>query len=804
VKKVNIMKNIKNKKLATTIALVLVLTLVAAFALPCVHASKEVRTYAFIGVSPNPVGIGQEVFITLWVQPIPYGSTDIFHNFEVSITRPDGTVETKGPMNSDPVATQFFVYIPQMSGNYTLEFTYPGETIRDVSFSSAKSPKTTLVVQEQQIIPLPENPLPTDYWARPISAENRNWWSISGNWLMGAYNATYMARESVHAYNPYSKAPRSSHIVWTKEWTVGGLVGGEYDSKSYYTGATYEDRLTPPIIINGRLYYRLNPSYFGKQGNYPGFICVDLRTGEELWRVTNGVIDVGQLYYFVSGNMWGVYAYLWDITGSTWEMRDAFSGELMLSFANASTAQRILFGEDGTMFAYILNGANNWILMWNSTKAFESCKLINILPGAGEAALGWRPAMGVYDWNKGIEWNKTVPDVPGTQSLSDHSTCNDVLVARTGGYSGEHLHVGYSAKTGAQLWVFNRTYEGDGIRPANGESTYVMFDTGTMRYIGYDITTGQELWKSDAHEYPWGAFTNIASTIAYGKLYTASYDGYIHSFDIKTGKQLWKFSSGNAGLATPYGTYPFWGGPIIADKVVFASTAEHSPTQPLVQGFKLFALDADTGSCLWNISGLWHLKAIVEGYLLTHNGYDNRIYCFGKGQTATTITGPENVQPLGTKVLIKGTVMDQSPGAEGTPAIADEYMSEWMEYLYMQKPCPMEVIGVPVKLEAFGSDDSYIELGTVTSNSYGDFVFEWAPPDEGLYTIMATFEGSDSYWRSYDATYLSVGPAAAPSGPIEPEPTEAPLITTEIAIIVAAVIVAVALIIGFWIIRKRK
>jgi hypothetical protein len=129
-----------------------------------------------------------------------------------------------------------------------------------------------------------------------------------------------------------------------------------------------------------------------------------------------------------------------------------------------------------------------------------------------------------------------------------------------------------------------------------------------------------------------------------------------------------------------------------------------------------------------------------------------------------------------------------------------------MEFVYMQQPCPETYNGVPVKLEVFSEDGSYSELGTVTSNSYGDFVYEWTPPDEGIYTIMATFAGSDSYWSSYDATYISVGPAPAPSGPIEPEPTEpteAPLITTELAIIIA-VVVAVIGVAAYWMLRKRK
>jgi hypothetical protein len=83
----------------------------------------------------------------------------------------------------------------------------------------------------------------------------------------------------------------------------------------------------------------------------------------------------------------------------------------------------------------------------------------------------------------------------------------------------------------------------------------------------------------------------------------------------------------------------------------------------------------------------------------------------------------------------------------------------------------------------------------------------WEPPVPGEYTIIATFKGSESYWSSYTETAIGVTEAPSPAGPIEPEPTEpieAPLISTEVAIILAAVIVAVAVITGFWIIKKRK
>ena len=245
----------------------------------------------------------------------------------------------------------------------------------------------------------------------------------------------------------------------------------------------------------------------------------------------------------------------------------------------------------------------------------------------------------------------------------------------------------------------------------------------------------------------------------------------------------------------------------------------HSHLQPLFRGARLYAIDAETGEELWSssgwLSGGWrNAPAIADGYLLTQNCYDNQIYCFGKGLTETTVAGPEAVQPLGTKVLIKGTVTDQSPGdtclgipAAGTPAIADEYMSEWMDYLYMQKPYPDYVEGVEVKLETLDPNNNFYEIGTVTSDVSGLYSILWEPPVPGKYTIIATFDGSDSYWSSYAETAIGVEEAPSPGEPIEPEPTEpteAPLISIEIAIILAAVIIAISLITGFFILRKRK
>jgi len=196
--------------------------------------------------------------------------------------------------------------------------------------------------------------------------------------------------------------------------------------------------------------------------------------------------------------------------------------------------------------------------------------------------------------------------------------------------------------------------------------------------------------------------------------------------------------------------------------------------------------------------------AIADGYLTASNEYDGYMYVFGIGPSATTVTAPQTVVPKGTKVMITGTVTDQSPGQKDTPCISDADMTVWMEYLHMQKPIPGEATGVPVTLYAVDQKGDYLTIGTATSDIGGNYGIIWEPPTEGQYTIMATFDGTNSYGSSYATTKLGVGPATSATSPIEPEPTEAPFITTEIAIIAAVAIAVVIGIVAFWILRKRK
>ena len=165
--------------------------------------------------------------------------------------------------------------------------------------------------------------------------------------------------------------------------------------------------------------------------------------------------------------------------------------------------------------------------------------------------------------------------------------------------------------------------------------------------------------------------------------------------------------------------------------------------------------------------------------MTTVNAYDNQIYAYGQGPSATTVSAPQIGVTTATPVTITGTVMDISAGSQqqavaanfphGLPCVSDASMTQWMEYVYMQQPEPTNVTGVPVTLSVIDANGNYRQIGTTTTNSQGTFGFTWTPDIPGAYTVTATFAGTQSYYGSSADTYFY---ASSPSA--TPAPTAAP------------------------------
>jgi hypothetical protein len=479
----------------------------------------------------------------------------------------------------------------------------------------------------------------------------------------------------------------------------------------------------------------------------------------------------------------------------------------------------------GSIIAYYIDGTHDWLAMWNSTL---------LITNAMGAANMYLPPSGSINWSLGIQWNVTTPHVavPNPQGFSLGCPYSDgnVVFACTALFTAptDNLTlVAYSAKDGHKLWdnSFSDIFvPGASIyqffgNPHNGVLPVSVKDL--RQWYGYDEITGQRIWgPTEPLPNAWDTFTTIGA--GYGNLYVGTMAGRIYCYNIKTGALNWTYVLPSSGYETPYGSYPLMGGNAVsfykgitvADGKVYAITGEHTPDSPYWLGGAMYAVNATTGDLVYKMSGWWTATPpIADGYILDHNCYDGTIYSFGKGQTATTITAPDTAITQGQNVVIKGTVMDESPGAmdyagnrlntQGTPAIADEYMTEWMEYLYQQKPRPSNATGVEVTLDVLDSNGNYRNIGTATSDSNGFYSFTWQPDIPGDFTVYANFAGSESYWPSQAETAFTVmqAPAATPAPTPQPASlADVYLLPATIGIIIA---IAVATIVIVLMLRKR-
>src|SRR3972149_1469355 len=232
---------------------------------------------AFVSVAPKIIGVGQKATVNAWIWPSPSGPTFFardpdpasgiypeYRNLVVTFTRPDGSKDTFMPTDptlgvpgsTTPCGAIYFYYTPTQAGTWTITLSFPGQTFNapnplgnDTVYykSSTSQPFTFTVTEEKQTGGLldgsPYSPLPINYWERPINTDNREWYSIGGDWICDRYDTIQTA------YNPYSTAPGSAHVVWKKEITNAGIAGGDWGSTSYPGGGG-----GPNVVMKGKLF----------------------------------------------------------------------------------------------------------------------------------------------------------------------------------------------------------------------------------------------------------------------------------------------------------------------------------------------------------------------------------------------------------------------------------------------------------------------------------------------------------------------------------------------------------------------
>jgi len=845
--------NLKPKIFTITIILTLTLTTILCSLPTTIAQEAEKTTYAYLGAIPNPVGINQEVLLHIGISDYLLIATDGFENLTVSVEKPDGSTETLGPFRTDSTGGTGAQFIPTLIGTYHLQTHFPEQyffwasppsfnpsLVGNVKYKASVSEVLELVVQGDPIEFYPASPLPDEYWSRPINAQHRSWSSISGNWVTTPQNL-------FADYNEY--APETAHILWAKPLTLGGITGGELDSHAYDCGDAYRGKYQSPIIIDGVLFYNMAPSGFtGPLNPQQGVVAVDLHTGEELWYRNNTGINFGQTIYWSSPNMHGAFAYIWETedvfdpatftTTTNWHAYDPFNGQWVYTltdlpsmgggFGGASLSRR---GVNGEILAYEVDLANGWMALWNSsnipalygsedpTAGFFGFSYYSWLPegktvsARGPCPVSARTPLGISGYN----WNVSIPTgLPGGVSavLEDRiiganlgsANCEFWGISLESGHEGELLFTTTWTPPAGDVEVsFGSASVEDGI--------FTVYIKETRAHYGFSTETGALLWGPTPAQNYLDIYYATVSSIAYGKLFSTGASGVVYCYNAKTGVPLW-----TTPVDDPYNEIlwanNWWQNILfITDGKIYLTHEEHSVIDPKPRGAPFVCINAENGDVIWRINGAfrgthWGGNGIIgDSIIATMDTYDQRVYAIGKGPSATTI----EAVPQGSVVMLRGRVTDDAPGTKdpeialrfpnGVPLVSDASVSEWMKYVYMQFSRPDDVTGVTVKLEAITPSGGYKDLGTTTSDVYGNYGFVFTPDAEGKYMIMATFEGSGAYYGSTDTTYLAVGPAVSPDVPIEHD--GAPFITTEVAVILTVAVAAIV-IVAFLALRKRK
>ncbi len=550
----------------------------------------------------------------------------------VKITNPDGSTETRGPYTGDATGGSHFDFAPDKVGNWTFQFFYGGQTtttgvgFTDLKEMPSQSEVYTLVVQQEPITQssYPIAPLPTKYWETPVSAQNvQEWYKIMGPWLgtgLVGSAKTGLYNES-STYNPYTDSVLSGHVLWTKPWCAGGVVGGAAggteDTGNYWSTRQYMPQYAP-VIMNGRMY---STWYAETQGYSAGIVCTDLYTGETLFTInTTSVLQCGMETEWKTANMYGVVGpYLITVgtlsasetggtkpanVGTQYNMYSAFTGNYVLSIVNG-TSLTLKTDDNGNLIGYYINSTVGTMNIYNqaglkatvnitASQPFLCCFNMSQALWQSGSSFQWSPSQNaVVNFGLGVMWAKPVPtqingvpinNPPLNLGISPWCALTGNSVILTSGIihmanqqPGYIVLCGMDQTTGEVLMCKNYTYpECQSLQPFTNDQyivingLVVLVNMENWKCDAIDLSTGNIAWKTTLTT-PYGDGTpNVYSILgginfigqANGRLFIEGFGGDMWALNATTGNQLWYTNTttliGAPSLESPYGVWPLW------------------------------------------------------------------------------------------------------------------------------------------------------------------------------------------------------------------------------------------------------
>jgi hypothetical protein len=631
----------------------------------------------------------------------------------------------------------------------------------------------------------------------------------------------------------------NGHLYYNPPENFLGSNSGPTTCVDLVTGQVIWQRTDVPAINFAYIYDLQDPN---QHGVWPALLCTtnfarvfDADTGDQLFNVTGvptGTIVQGpqgeQLRYVISNTS----ATNWNWSLAEWNSTKLFQGTGFHPNENGNSPSMfnqssvIPNGDYGNSVSSMVPGQTNTISIngsiFNSTSIHDR-----------------------FDWNVSIgSWRNTMTSTPTVVA----AIYNDYMICRNGTYpsltgatnpDGSIVNANYtyfkvdinpaSSTFGQALWWHtisvpnDRTITYGGLDPTVG--VFVEGIKETRNFNLYSTDDGHLIKTTDSQTaldyfgnpiYPY-----VASQLAYGKLYSYCYGGILYCYDLTTGSLLWTYGNGGTGNSTDSGfqapgNYPGFI-QAVGNGVVYIVVTEHTIETPIYKGAFTRGINATDGAQIWTLSDYTGefgavSYAIADGYTNFFNGYDNQIYTLGQGPTTLTVSAPDLSAASGQPVVIQGTVTDVSAGTKqteqagrfpnGVPCAADSIMSDWMGYIYQQKPLPTNFVGVDVAVNVLDSNNNFRNIGTATTDATGAFNLVWKPDIPGKYTVIATFEGTNGYWPSSATTAFDVmDPIVTPA----PQPqTALPPLETYIFAGVAAIIIAIAIVGAVTLLTIRK
>ncbi len=799
-----------------------------------VTADLTVKTHAFLSFRPTVVGKDQTFLVNMWLNPATHASR-YFKDYKVTITKPDNTTEVVVMNSYRADTTAWFEYIADQVGEWKLKFEFPGgffpagiytpasgavygTTPTTFSQSCYYEPSSTaeqiLTVQNDIVYSWPEAQLPTDYWTRPISLENREWWPIAGNYpgtgYQGSttteaiwnelYPGTNPCWSSQYNFHPWVIGPNTAHVVWKQQGAIAGLLGGPAGQ----LGITSSPG-SASLIYAGRAY-----DSYTKPGDGKSYMrCYDIRTGQVYFEVPAASTTMSMMGFTFTTTL--MPSYIAYVTNAFLEVPGASAGKTYAAELLAISGSRLIKWNPWTGMV-TLN-----VSVSPLTGTFHNQVEGYVLGVVGGRLINWTTSGSTTNVTARIISNTTYSGT-SLPSLIDWNAGYGAAVssntpAAMGAWYGTSI-AGYNLYTGQRIWnttVEDTCYSSSCSVADHGKVAALMMGG---YFMAWDLATGKFAWKSEAMDYPWSepAFGAYSIQSAYGMLFREAYDG-VYAFNWTNGKIVWHYEA-QAGSAyeSPYidknGTtvYSFNTGATIADGKMWTYNTEHTESWPLTRGWGLHCINITDGTLVWKIANPMSPGAVADGYLSAADSRDGYTYVYGKGKSATTIAAGPKAITLGESVVLEGTVLDQSPAQSGTPCVSKDSMSTQMEYLHLQQPIMgiwnnVTMTGVPVSLDILDPNDNNERIETVVTDAYsGTFGYTWKPEIAGQYKVTATFIGDDSYGSSFATTYVSVAEPEATPTPVPVE--KAPDYTGLLYGILVAVIIAI--VIGLIILLRKR